>query len=322
MYKRRAWVWMAALLLALTLVIAGCAPQGTAPTAGPTGTASATPTAASKPTADRAGNAITVPASVETIVSLAPATTQVLYDLGLEDKIIAVDTYSPMYVDVDAALPQFNMMEPDIEQLIALNADIVFVSDMSLVEGVDPFQPIVDAGICVIHIPSSTSIEGIKEDVAFTAACVSADEKGAELLADMQEQIDEIAAIGATVQDKKTVLFEIGAMPAIYSFGSGTFLNEMIELIGAKNVLADQTSWLAVSEESAIAANPDVILTNVNYLDDPVAEILARPGWAEVTAVKDGAVYSIDNASSSLPNHHITKALLEMAKAVYPDLYE
>ena len=64
-----------------------------------------------------------------------------------------------------------------------------------------------------------------------------------------------------------------------------------------------------------------MILTSVNYIDDPVAEILARPGWENVTAVVNADVYYIDNAAASLPNEHIVDALLEMAKAVYPEAY-
>jgi len=99
------------------------------------------------------------------------------------------------------------------------------------------------------------------------------------------------------------------------------FLNEMIELIGAENVFADQQSWIAVTQEAALSANPDVILTNVSYIPNPVDEIKTRDGWDAVKAVKDGNVIYIDNMSSSLPNQGIVKALHEMAKAVYPDKY-
>lgn len=57
------------------------------------------------------------------------------------------------------------------------------------------------------------------------------------------------------------------------------------------------------------------------HIDDPVGEIKGRSGWEAVTAVKDGAVYAIDNGASSLPNHHIVDALKQMAKAVYPEQY-
>ena len=115
--------------------------------------------------------------------------------------------------------------------------------------------------------------------------------------------------------------FEISAAPYCYSFGEGVFLDEMLELIGADNVLAGQEGWLSVDEEAVVAADPDVILTSVNYIDDPVGEITARAGWEGVAAVQNGEVYAIDNKTSSLPNVNVVQALREMAQAAYPDLY-
>ena len=278
---------------------------------------------ATRPQEDRAGNPITVPEEVDSIISLAPATTQILCDLGLADEIVAVDTNSPQYAEGLAEdVVQFDMMEPDLEQILNAQPDIIFVSNMSSQGGDDIFAGIREAGICVAEIPTSNTIEDVKKDVQFTADCVGKSEEGAALVEGMEAVIDEVSAIGQTMEEKKTVLFEISPVPYLYSFGTGVYLNEMIELIGAQNVLADQEGWLSVTEESAVAANPDVILTSDNFSnEDPVAEILGRAGWENVTAVKDGAVAYIDNAASSLPNHHIVDALKEMAKAVYPEEY-
>ena len=280
----------------------------------------ASATLAEAPTEDRAGNAIALPAEINSIVSLAPATTQIIESLGLTDKLVGVDTQSPLYVAGLDELPQFDMMAPDIEQIAALEPDIVFASGISYLDG-DPFAALEDMGICVVDIPSSTSIAAVGEDVLFTAQCLGMADEGQALVDEMNATIDEIAAIGATIEDKKTVLFEISALPSIYSFGTGTFLDEMIALIGAENAFGDQEGWIAVAEEDAVASNPDVILTSVNYIDDPVGEILGRAGWESVTAVANGDVYYIDNGASSLPNHHIVDALIEMAVAVYPDAY-
>ncbi len=274
------------------------------------------------PTEDRAGNAITVPETVDTIVSLAPSVTQVLCELGLADKIVGIDNRSPNYTDqLKDDLPQFDMMSVDTETLIALKPDIVFASGISYVGAEDPFKSVRDVGICVADIPSSSSLNDVKLDNQFIADCVGKSEEGKKLNDDMQATIDKVAAIGKTITDKQRVMFSIADSSALYSFGSGTFLNEMIELIGAVNVFADQESWISVTTESAVAANPDVILTNVNYIPDPIADFTENAAFAEVNAVKNDRVYLIDNAASSLPNHHVVDALVQMALAVYPDQY-
>lgn len=273
------------------------------------------------PTADRAGNEISVPAEITKVISMAPSTSQVLDELGITDLLVAVDTQTAFYMEETAALPQFDMMTPDCESILALDPDIVFVTGMSYVGAEDPYAELTEAGICVAQIPSSNSIADIKEDILFISSCFDMEAEGTAIVDSMEDTIEEIRAIGETITDKKTVLFEISCLPDIYSFGNGVFLNEMLELIGAENIFADQEGWISVTEESAVTANPDVILTSVNYIEDPVGEILGREGWETVTAVKNEAVAYIDNEASGLPNQNIILALKEMANAVYPEAY-
>lgn len=307
------------LMLAMS-VLAACGNKGSNTDSGTDANADAE--ASTKPTTDREGNAVTIPEEINRIVSLAPSINQVLESLGAMDKVVGIDTQTPYYVEGVDSLPQFDMMEPDVEKIAELEPDIVYTTGMSYQEN-NPYAALVDMGICVVVIPSSSSIEAIKEDNIFIAQCLSEDavKNAEEINAEMQKQVDEIAAIGATVTEKKRVMFEIGALPSLYSFGKGTFLDEMITLIGAENVFGDQESWIPVTEEDAVAANPDVILTSVNYIEDSVGEILGRPGWENVNAVKNKEVYYIDNGWSSLPNQYVVEALKQMAEAVYPDLY-
>ena len=301
---------LAMLLAAGTMVFAGGAKEASLPSI--------------DLTMDRAGAPITLPTKVERIVSMAPSTTEILIDLGVADKIIAADTNTQKDGLLKQNIPYFDMMKPDAEKLIALKPDVVFISGMSNAKGNTPFSPLIDAGICVVNIPSSSSIEAIYLDIAYIAAVVKHEGNGAKIIANMKKEIEAVRKKGASIaQDKKkTVYFEIGAAPYMYSLGTGTFINEMIEIIGAQNILADQKSWIAVSDEMVLAKDPDVILTNVNYIPNPIDEIMARSGWASLKAVKSKKVFGIDTNSSSRPNHNIIKALKEMAKAVYPEIYK
>ncbi|CAG4700733.1 ABC transporter substrate-binding protein [Enterococcus faecalis] len=307
---------MMTLGLVATLGLAGCGKQEKK------ATTSSEKTEVTLPTKDRSGKEITLPKEATKIISLVPSTTEVIEDLGKTDQLIAVDTQSSTMMTDLKKLPQMDMMAVDAEKLIALKPQIVYVNDINLASSESVWKQVEDAGITVVNIPTSTSIKAIKEDVQFIADSLSEHEKGQKLIKTMDQEIDEVAKIGKTIKKPKTVLFEVAALPDIYSFGNGTFLNEMIEIIGAKNVLANEKGWLPVTEEAAIAAKPEVILTNVNYMKDPAKEILARKNWENVPAVQNKEVFEIDNMSSSLPNNHITKALKQMAKAVYPEEYK
>lgn len=274
------------------------------------------------PAEDRAGNKITIPSQVDKIISISPANTEIIVALGLGDKLVAVDKYSENIEGIPADIPFFDIMNPDAEQLVALEPDILFATGMSMSDGSDPFKPVKDLGITVAYIPSSDSIDGIYEDIMFIADSLQASSKGQEIADAMKSKVEEYRQIGSTITDKKTVYFEIADSPSLYSFGKGVFLNEMIELLGAENILNDQEKWVSISDEAVISANPDVILTNIDYIDNPVEQIKNRTGWENITAIKNDDVYYIDNNASSLSNQNIVKALEEMAAAIYPDIYK
>lgn len=276
------------------------------------------------PEEDPSGAPIHVPEKIESIVTLAPSLAQMVTALGRGDQIVGYDTNCAGLEGLDPDAAVFDMAAPDMEQLAALEADLVLVSNMSLYDQTSPFQQLVDLGVCVCCVPNSESIEGIESDIAFVAAVLGEEQAGRELIDGMQKTLDGIAETAETIpeQERKTVYFEISAAPYIYSCGTGTYLNEMIELIGAENILAGQEGWLSVEPETVVAADPDVILTNVSYIDDPVGEILARDGWDGMSAVAGEQVFTIDSDASSQPNQNIVTAVEQMAQAVYPDYFK
>lgn len=298
------------IILAMTLGLAACGAN--APSASGSGTLSMV---------DPSGAEITVPEKIGSIVVLGPSIAETVVALGYGDKIAAYDISGVGLEGLPADVPVFDLVEPDMEQLVALNPDLLLVTNLSLYDETNPYQQLMDLGVCVACIPSGDSIADIQSDIAFLAAVLGEEEKGDALILEMQSEIDEITATAQGIEEKKTVYFEIAAAPYMYSFGKGVFLNEILELIGAENILADQEGWLSVGEESVVAANPDVILTNVNYIDNPTQEIMERSGWDALMAVQNKDVYYIDNMASSLPNQNVVKAMRQMAEAIYPEYY-
>lgn len=273
---------------------------------------------------DREGNEFTLPKKVEKIISTAPSNTEVLVDLGLADKLVAVDKYSADVEGINKDLPKIDFRNPDAETIISLQPDIIIASGHNKVGDNDPFQLVKDAGITVVYIPSSYSIDGIYGDIEFIAQITKADKKSKEIIDNMKKEVESIKAIGDKITNKKKVYFEIGSGSMLSSFGKETFLNEMIEIVGAENIFSNEKSWISPSAEAIISANPDVILTSMPDINgvNAVDDIKSRDGWGSITAIKEGQVYSIDGNSSSRPSQNIIKALKEMAKAIYPNEYK
>jgi iron complex transport system substrate-binding protein len=93
----------------------------------------------------------------------------------------------------------------------------------------------------------------------------------------------------------------------------------MISVIGAVNIFANDNWLVSPGAESIIERNPDVILTNVSYIDDPIGEIKRRPGFNHINAVINNRVYQIDTDSSVRPSTRIILALRQMSQSVYPE---
>ena len=337
--KRKVITALGVLIFALAL--AACTGNQPAATPAPATPAPATPTPATptpvttpdptpppetartRPETDREGSPLTLPDQINTIVTLGPSNAEILVALGFSDKIIAVDRFSADVAGLGAGVPRdFGIMDFDAEYITDLMPDIIFASGIARGgEAGDPLAPLSDVGITVIHMPSSTSIMGVMDDIRFIAQVMEASEAGEAVIADMQAEIDAVQAIAAGITTTRTVYFELSPPPWLVSFGTGTFLHEMLEIVGAVNIFADQEGWVSISEEVLLELNPDVILTSVDFIDDPIAEIMERPGFDTITAVREEAVFLIDANASNRPSQNIVIALRQIAEAVFPEYF-
>jgi iron complex transport system substrate-binding protein len=251
------------------------------------------------------------------IISAAPSNTEIITALGMGDRLIAVDMYSGGVPGVPPGLPEIDFFYPDTEAIIGLEPDIILVNEINSYGVADnPFKLLGDMGIRVVEIPTSVSIEGIYSDIITIAEVLGVKERGEALAGSMREEVERIAAVAREALEKRTIYFEISGPPYLYSFGRGTFLNEMIEIAGGRNIFDDQNSWFSPSAEEIIMRNPDIIFTMIYPGDDPVVEIKSRSAFESITAIRENRVYAIDSDSASRPTHNILPALRQMAQII------
>lgn len=274
---------------------------------------------------DREGNEIVLPEKTDKIISLAPSITETLLNLGLGNNLVAVDKYSLELENINKDLPVFDIMNPDAENIVALKPDIIFGTGMSKSNGTDPFAPMVDMGSFVTVVPTSNSIEGVKEDILFIGKVTKKEEEAKNIVSEFDKKLQDILSIIEKNKENvepMTVYFEISPSPNPHTFGKDTFLNDILNILGAKNIFEDQNGWLSVSEEQIVDKNPNVIFTNATFEKSPVEDIKNRAGWENIDAIKNDRVYLIDKDSSSRANEKSIKAIEEIAKALYPSLFE
>jgi iron complex transport system substrate-binding protein len=294
----------------------------------------------------RSVGTVTIKTPINKIISSAPSNTEIIYDLGQAHKLVAIDRHSANVAGIPDGLPLLDFFYPDAEVIINLEPDIIIASGHNPTgSGEDPFKLLREMGIPVVYISMSESIDEIYNDIAFIAEILQVEKEGERLINSMKTQIEQITMQAATAQitaqramqtnetsqkagdtdNRKTVYFEISAAPDMMTFGKGSFINDMISVIGARNIFENE-NWLVMpGAEAVISRNPDVILTNVNYIDDPIAEIKSRPGFNHINAVINDRIYQIDTDSSVRPSARIVLALRQMSQAVYSsdkELYE
>lgn len=269
---------------------------------------------------DREGGIVTVTGEINRIISSAPQITEILSGLGLADKIVLADRFSEVVDGVDPGVCRIDFLDFYANELMAVNPDLIIVSGTSSSEGED-YAIFEDAGINVIYIPPARSLSDIKRDIEFIASCADAISEGETLVSGIDSAISAVSERAAGIADKKAVYFEAGISPNLYSYGSGTYIDEIITLIGGINVYGGIRGRISVSDESVIGRNPDVILTGAGYEGYNYAGILQRAGWEDITAVKNGDVYQINGGAAGRPSQNVTDVIYQAARAVYPEAY-
>ncbi len=255
----------------------------------------------------------------KTVVSLQPSNTEILFALGVGDKIVGAteyDTYPEEAQKIERVSDSVNF---NSERIIALKPDVVIAYTIGDKEAMKPLE---DAGIKVFVIQSAATFDDVYGDIEQIAAVMGVADKGNEVNEEIKAKLADVKAKVKEVKAPKNVYLEISPKPDIYTAGSGTFQQEILDAANVKNVFSDLSSWAQVSEEDVIVKNPDVILTTVNYTEDPIGEILARDGWNTVTAVQNKAVQTLDTDISNRPGPRIGEAVELVAKAVYPELFK
>ena len=257
---------------------------------------------------------------IEKIISLSPGITDILIDLNEAHKIIAADTFSKDILKKNNINVSniFDMLNPDAEKIISLDSDIIFINNLTAFYTKNSLLSL--SNPTIITITNSETLKGIEDDIYFLGKVLNADDRAKEVVSNMRTKIKEIKDIGDTITNKKTVYFEISALPNLYSFGSNVYLDDIINIIGAKNIFSNRNEWINVSEEDVVYLNPDIIFTSVDYVDKPVAEITNRAAWRDINAVKTSKVFFVEG--TSLPTHNIVSSIILMAKYIYPEEYK
>lgn len=267
---------------------------------------------------DSRGKNITFDAPPEKIISLMPSNTEIIYELGDGDKLIAVSEYCNYPEDTKNKTKLSTGEGTSLETLIAMEPDVIIAGSMQ--QTAELFEQLEESGIKIV-ITEANSIEETYKVINMVGKVLNKSKEAQELVDSMKKEFDEIKEQFKDKPSKKIYIEVSPLQYGLWTCGAGTFQHEIITLIGAENIFADVTSWSEVSEEQVIARNPDIIITTTMPMsedDDPAAEIMSRKNWSNIEAVKNKKVfYYSDYDAIQRPGPRLAKAAKDLANLIY-----
>lgn len=311
------------LSIPLVLTLGACQDDSAeAPATEETPEETATETSGNTPytVTDDRGEDIEFEQAPETIVSLIPSNTEIVFALGAGEQLVGVtdfDNYPEAAQDIERVS---DSVEFNAEKIIQLDPDVVLA--YSTGEAPPALSQLEDADIPVFVIQSATSFDEVYGDIEQIASVLAKEEQGAEVIEGIQTQIEDVQERLAAVEEQEEVYVEISPSPEIYTTGKSTFMQEILDHAQVTNVFEDLEGWPNISEEEVITRDPETILTTVSYVEDAVGDIEARDSWSAVEAIENGEVHFIDSDITSRPGPRIGEAVQLVAETVYPELME
>jgi iron complex transport system substrate-binding protein len=266
---------------------------------------------------DDSGQEVVIEKAPERIITVIPSATEIIFALGLGDKVVGV-TENDNFPEEVKDIEKVGAFELNIEKIVSLEPDLV-VADVLNGEVVNQLR---DNGVNVLVL-GAESIDETYEDILLAGKATGTEEKAQEIVDSMKKEQQEIADIVSQIpeEERKSVWIEIG--DELFTAAGGTFLNELVELAGGKNIMADQEGWPQVSEEEVLEKNPDVIfITYASYVENAVEKVKERAAWQDIQAIKEDQIFALDSDLTERAGPRITDGLRMIAEYLYPDYFK
>lgn len=318
--------------VAILSAVAGCNPSpppATDGTSAPTINAVATP-ANTTPAHDTPplevtdflDRKVTLPGVPKRIVSIAPKNTESLFALGAGDLVVGVTSYCNFPAEAKARdqVGGFSAKSLSLEKILSLQPDLVMAAG-------ELHRPVIEQleglKIPVVALAAETFDELYRE-LRLIGTLTGHAAEAEQLVKGMQQRVAAVQerAQAIPTEERVTVLYQAWDDP-FRAAGPASYPGQLIELCGAKNIIADTTDrFPQVSLEVILDRDPDVIVApTMAGTPITVERLSARAGWGNLKAVRTQRLHVIDGDQVSRCGPRLATALEDMAHAIYPERF-
>lgn len=272
---------------------------------------------------DDLGRRITIPTRITRAVSTAPSVTENIFAVGAGDRLVGVTTFCN-YPEEAKAIPKIgDTMTPNMETIVALKPDVVFVSTASQIEA---FMKTLEQNGIAVYVTDPASLEGVIQGLKQLAAIFNTEERAKSLIDDLENRSLALRVFTLN-RDETEARYETRVMPVptfvqiskepLFTVGKSSFVTEVVARAGGRSVTADvDSAYPKLSKETALALQPEAIIISESPDNQEPNEVFRNS-----PAVKNGRVYKINADLLSRPGPRLIDALEQIAKFLHPEKF-
>jgi iron complex transport system substrate-binding protein len=271
---------------------------------------------------DDLGRTVKIEKLPQRIISLAPSNTEIIYALGLEDRLVGTTDYCD-YPEAAKYKPRVaGYVNPDLEKVVSQQPDLIIAEAIHENTVLPALEKL---GLTVI-VTSATSLDVVLDDIKLIGEITGKNSAATKLVDDLTKRIQavETKTAGLTTEQRPRVLYTIWYDP-IWTMGSETFIDDLIWKAGGTNIFSkDFEKSHVVSLEAIIAKNPQIIIVSgMGTTGDLIYNNIKKETRLRgVDAMRDGRVYKISDANLiERPGPRIVDGLEEVAKFIHPEIF-
>ncbi len=278
-----------------------------------------TPFAFAKTATDQFCGQVSIPDHPQRIVSLAPNITEIMFALGLSDRLVGATQYSD-YPQAAKALPKVgSYVHLDVEKIVSLRPDLcIAVKDGNPIAAVTKLESV---GVPVYAV-DPRNLNAVMDTLRELGRLLDADEAAEREAGAMADRIERVKQRIACADHKPGVFFQIGISP-IVSVGTPTFIHDLIVMAGGTNLAQGKTPYPRYSKEQVLGLWPDVMIISTMARDKVFDQVKAEwQQWGSLPAVKNDRIHLVDSNIFDRASPRLVQGLELLARLLHPQCFE
>jgi iron complex transport system substrate-binding protein len=287
------------VLLTIALVLTACGPTEQTPT---------------QYVVDDLGRPVAINGTPQRIISLAPSNTEILFALGLGDKVVGVTMYCDYPPEAQDKEKVGDYYGPDIEKIIALQPDLILATDFHRFELIPALE---EQGFTVFAVAPQT-LDDVLESIQKIGQITGKEAEALELVNEMESKIEETEELTQGLGERPRVFYVTWHDP-IWTVGRNTWIDDLISIAGGNNTFSQYfESGAMVEIEWVILLNPEIIITSEWSYDWAIN----ATELASTNASKMGRIYTFDDDLIQRPGPRLVESLEWLAHFIHPEIFE